>query len=148
MAAACDLEAVSPHRPRPLESVSGEVLRTNLAAAAAALSQMDAQLQRQQTDNISLGAGLSAVPGELDDAVLNALAGSTSTATAAPAAAQQGAGVGGSDTSTVDQGVCAADQQQQQLGSSKGVPATGVVQPDAMHRLDTDAGYFMPYGYA
>jgi len=58
--------------PGPAEG--GNVL-THLAAAAAAMSELDSKLQRQRTDSISLGAGYSSRPGELD-AALAAMAGS------------------------------------------------------------------------
>lgn len=50
---------------------------SNLAAAAAALDQLGSPLDlaRQRTDSISLTAGLSAAPGELDDAAAAAAGG-------------------------------------------------------------------------
>ncbi|KAF6255379.1 hypothetical protein COO60DRAFT_215875 [Scenedesmus sp. NREL 46B-D3] len=52
----------------PLSIASEEVLQSNLAAAAAALDELDSPLARQRTGSISLTAGLSAAPGDLDAA--------------------------------------------------------------------------------
>lgn len=70
----------------------GGVLQTHLAAAEEALAQLDndSKLQRRQTDSISLGAGRSAVLGELDEAALAAVGGTAE----APAGPAEGEGKG------------------------------------------------------
>jgi hypothetical protein len=63
---------------------------THLEAVEQALAQLDSgsDLQRQQTDSISLGAGRSSALGELDEAALAAMGG-VSGAAEAPAGAAE-----------------------------------------------------------
>jgi hypothetical protein len=78
--------SAAPLDPAPATE-GGGILYSHLAAADEAMSQLNIDLRRQCTDSISLGAGRSAVLGELDDAALAALA------PAGPEA--QGGGFGG-----------------------------------------------------